>query len=280
MKRAMGLLLIIGIMLGCGHSAAPAPTKTQKTATKKNVIMTIPGLRFVKIPAGSFQMGSSRLDREKANDEMPRHRVRISHDFYFGVTEVTVSLYRQFLTDSGRTVPDSLKNAEATLPIANVSWQDTRDFIQWLNRKDTHHWYRLPTEAEWEYVCRAGTSGVRFFEGGIKRLSEYGWYWKNSAKHAHPVGKLKANPWGVYDMYGNVYEWVSDWYNDLYYQESPETDPKGPDSGLEKVYRGGGWSCNPDYCRSAFRNYGAPDKKSESVGFRLVMTDTKSMPVH
>ena len=152
-----------------------------------------------------------------------------------------------------------------------MSWQETQDFIQWLNTKDTRHAYRLPTEAEWEYACRAESTGPRFFDGEKVQLSAFAWYWKNSGKRVHPVGKLKANSWGLFDMYGNVYEWVSDWYNETYYQESPRTDPKGPESGSAKVYRGGGWSCNPDYCRSSFRNYGPPEKKSQSVGFRLVM---------
>jgi len=263
MKSILGILLILAMLSGCNHSTAPAPTR--------EIVTTIPGFSFAKISPGTFQMGSSRVDREKADDELPRHTVRISYGFCMGKTEVTVGQYRKFALETGHELPEEIKNAADSFPATGISWQDTQDFISWLNQKDPRHQYRLPSEAEWEYACRAGSSGPRFFSDGTSRLDQYAWYWNNSEKHSHPVGKLRPNLWGLYDMYGNVYEWVNDWYNETYYQESPETDPKGPESGNAKVYRGGGWSCNPDYCRSSFRNYGPPDKKSASVGFRLVM---------
>jgi len=139
-------------------------------------------------------------------------------------------------------------------PVDNVSWASAVEFCKKLSRKEGKR-YRLPTEAEWEYACRAGTI-TRFHYGSdlaYSRLGEYAWYDDNSGEKTHKVGKKKPNPWGLYDMYGNISEWCQDWWDLTYYSESPSVDPPGPSSGEEHVYRGGAWLTGAYHCRSAMR---------------------------
>jgi len=259
------------ILSGCGGlqtGDAPAPS------TWTNAI----GMTFAILPAGEYRMGSSPLDRFRTEDEMPRHRVVISHPFSLAVTEVTVGQYRRFIQETGYDMGDMaewLQTADEQLPAAGISWEDARAFIQWLNDRDPGHRYRLPTEAEWEYACRAGTDTTWFFGDDFTIIHRYAWYYRNAGDGPRPVATRLPNPWGLYDMLGNVYEWVSDWYNAESYQQHREQDPTGPSSGQARVCRGGGWHCNPDNCRCAYRNYGPPDKRSMSIGFRIAADPTE-----
>jgi formylglycine-generating enzyme required for sulfatase activity len=159
---------------------------------------------------------------------------------------------------------------DETRPVERVSWNDVQGFIQKLNKKEKTDTYRLPTEAEWEYAARADTQNAYNFGPDINTLTLYAWYRKNSGGKTHPVGELKSNPWGLHDMHGNVHEWCQDWFDRIYYSQSPPNDPLGPSSGLAKVLRGGDWGSKDWYCRCASRSLSSPDRRSNRVGFRLI----------
>ena len=149
-----------------------------------------------------------------------------------------------------------------------MSWEDAQTFIEALNLREGTTAYRLPTEAEWEYATRAGTRTAYSFGNTSRRLEAHGWYKDNAGDTTHPVGSKRPNAWGLYDLHGNVWEWVVDWYGD--YPSGRVTDPRGPSSGTRRVIRGGGWRYEARDCRSGSRAIGAPDSRSASVGFRLV----------
>jgi formylglycine-generating enzyme required for sulfatase activity len=239
------------------------------------------GMEFVLIPAGSFMMGTKGPNcpkddpfterNEYANcmsgvsgDETPQHRVTISRPFYLGKTEVTQAQWYAVMGNN----PANFKTEKAGMdsrnhPVEEVSWDDVQIFINRLNAKEGKNVYRLPTEAEWEYAARAGTTGERY--GALNSIA---WYDGNSGNKTHPVAQKAPNAWGLYDMLGNVWEWVQDWYGDDYYANSPSTDPRGPSAGSDRVYRGG--SCYDDarFVRAAYRSYGDPGLRF-ILGFRL-----------
>ena len=224
------------------------------------------GMEFVFIPAGSFMMGTDPNFEEGYSHESPLHKVTISCSFYLGKYAVTQV---QWVAVMGSN-PSRFKGRNN--PVEMVSWNDTQEFIKRLNAKEGHNRYRLPTEAEWEYAARAGTSSAYFFGDDKNALSEYAWYMGNSGDKARPVGQKQPNAWGLYDIYGNVWEWVLDWYEKSYYANSPETDPKGPPSGKNRVRRGGSWSRTDDTCRSAYRSYRTPAFRYDNMGFRLALS--------
>ncbi|MEE8585033.1 MAG: formylglycine-generating enzyme family protein, partial [Acidobacteriota bacterium] len=216
------------------------------------------GLEFVKIPAGEFEMGSNHGER----DEKPVRKVRISQPFQLGKYEVTLEQWEAVMGNN----PASF--AGARRPVEMVSWDDVREFIGNLNQRSDGFVYRLPTEAEWEYAARAGTSGD--YAGD---LDEMGWYDANSGYETHPVGEKKPNAWGLYDMHGNVWEWVQDRYDPEYYasRPDPDTDPQGwPERGSCRVVRGGGWGNPARGCRSALRGWCRPGVRGGGLGFRLL----------
>jgi formylglycine-generating enzyme required for sulfatase activity len=223
------------------------------------------GMEFVLIPAGSFMMGSADNDSEADDDEKPQHKVSISKSFYLGKFEVTQSQWEAVMGSN----PSEFKGRSN--PVANVSWDDAQEFIKRLNANERHSRYRLPTEAEWEYAARAGSTSAYSFGDDTRQLVGYAWYLNNSKWKTWPVGQMQPNARGLYDMHGNVWEWVQDWYDDEYYSRSPGTDPKGPSSGSYRVYRGGGWGDSTRNCRSAARQY-APDDRYSDLGFRLALS--------
>ncbi|OQX07133.1 MAG: Sulphatase-modifying factor protein, partial [Desulfobacteraceae bacterium IS3] len=167
--------------------------------------------------------------------------------------------------------PSAFKLKENTRPVDNVSWEDAQAFIGELNKKERTKRYRLPTEAEWEYAARAGSDTAYHFGDNPDLLPEYGWCETNSGGETHPVGLLKPNAWGLYDIHGNVWEWCQDWYDKKYYAVSPATDPAGPSSGEFHVFRGGSWYSSDTRCRTTNRpmNYFKYDRK-DFFGFRVV----------
>jgi formylglycine-generating enzyme required for sulfatase activity len=199
-------------------------------------------MNFVRIPAGEFQMGS-----ENDSDEQPVHRVKISRDFEMGKCEVTQAQWQAVMGNN----PSRFEGDN--LPVENVSWSDVQEFIKRLNQADSKYQYRLPTEAEWEYACRAGTTGD--YAGDLDAMA---WYEKNSGGKTHAVGQKQANAWGLYDMHGNVWEWCQDWYDSNYYRQSPGADPTGPTAGSARVFRGGSWDYAAACCRSAFASTTRP----------------------
>jgi formylglycine-generating enzyme required for sulfatase activity len=212
---------------------------------------------FVQVPAGEFVMGSE--SSEAFPDEKPVHRVRITKAFELGKYEVTQA---QWEAAMGST-PSNFKGADR--PVEQVSWNDAQEFLSKLNERKDGYRYRLPTEAEWEYAARAGTTG-----DNTGNLDSVAWYASNSGGQTHPVGEKQANAWGLYDMLGNVWEWCQDWYDANYYRNSPAEDPQGPSSGRLRVLRGGSWYDDSRYVRVAFRDRNDPGNRNYIFGFRCV----------
>ncbi len=197
------------------------------------------------------------------SDERPAHQVTVS-DFYIGRYEVTQKEWREVMGSS----PSYFKDCD-NCPVENVSWEDIQQFLLKLNAK-TGKTYRLPTEAEWEYAARGGSSGRGYKYAGSNTIDEVAWYTSNSGGKTRPVGQKKSNELGLYDMSGNVWEWCWDWYGS--YPSSAQTNPKGPNTGSGRVLRGGSWDCYPLLCRVADRLYGTPGDRVNVIGFRLSRT--------
>jgi formylglycine-generating enzyme required for sulfatase activity len=239
-------------------------------------------LKLIYIPAGSFLMGSPDTEKGHSMDEGPRHRVTISRGFWMGKYEVTQAQWQDIMKSNPSLLkpkrpflkkkdPSTVPHVdERELPVERVSWNDVQMFIRKLNKK-TGLKFRLPTEAEWEYACRAGSESAYYFGDSRKELSRYAWYNGNTSAETHPVGRKEPNAWGLCDMTGNVFEWCQDWYSRYFYQYSPATNPTGPSSGAGRVFRGGSWFSSEDRCRSAFRYGYNPDLKYANLGFRLVL---------
>jgi formylglycine-generating enzyme required for sulfatase activity len=220
------------------------------------------GLKYVWIPPGSFEMGCSRGDNVCFADEKPSHHVVLTKGFWLGQTEVTVGAFQRFAEATVRHLPRAPKFdanwANDRFPIVNVNWSGARDYCKWAGG-------RLPTEAEWEYAARGGSGEVRYGE-----LGDIAWSNENSQGQAHEVAQKRANAFGLYDLLGNVGEWVNDWYEKTYYQNSPSQDPSGPTSGSTRVLRGGSWNGSAWDLRVSGRYGSNPDLANDYVGFRCV----------
>ncbi|NGZ05210.1 MAG: formylglycine-generating enzyme family protein [Magnetococcales bacterium] len=223
------------------------------------------GMEFVLIPAGSFIMGVPKGPAEQ-DPETPQHPVTISKPFYLGKYEVTQKQWEVVMGSN----PSKFK--DPSRPVENVSWKDVQEFIQRLNEREKVQRYRLPTEAEWEYAARAGTTTRYSWGDDESVVGVYAWYNNNSEQQTHPVGEKQPNLWGLYDMAGNVWEWVQDWYHDEYYAQAPEVDPPGPAKGSNRVVRGGGWYRFRGSMRPATRDFNSPGRQAADQGFRLVRT--------
>ena len=234
------------------------------------------GMKLVYIPAGSFAMGSSnssyQRDRRFSN-EYPQHQVHISKGFWMGQTEVTQGQY-EFVMKAQPWSGEKSVQEDANNPAVYVSWNDAVEFCRKLSQQEGRT-YRLPTEAEWEYACRAGTTTRFSFGDSYSSLGDYAWYRSNTYSvgqaYAHPVRQKKPNPWGLYDMHGNVSEWCSDHYGEEYYSNSPSVDPNGPRSGTRRSLRGGYWGETWLYLRSSDRRWSVPERRWRSYGFRVVL---------
>jgi len=259
----------------------PSPDKTVTNSL---------GMKFVRIPAGSFMMGSPEDEPGRESDEI-QHRVTLTQDFYMQTTEVTQGQWQAVMGEN----PSYFKNCGTDCPVESVSWDDVQEFIKKLNQRG-EGMYRLPTEAEWEYGARAGSQQA-FANGDISKtgcehdsnLDAMGWYCGNSGvtyegcynasswggascAGTHPVAQKNSNSFGLYDMHGNVWEWCQDWYGDYTNADASAaaTDPAGAASGSIRVLRGGSWSRNARYCRAALRYGGTPGFRNYVMGFRLV----------
>jgi formylglycine-generating enzyme required for sulfatase activity len=223
------------------------------------------GMKFMLLRAGTFMMGSPSNEPGRDNDER-QHRVTISKPFYMQTTEVTQGQWREVM----RNNPSHFKNCGDDCPVEEVSWNDVQQFVRKLNQREGANKYRLPTEAEWEYACRAGNTTKFCFGDSDGQLGEYAWYNSNSSWETHSVGQKKPNAWGFYDMHGNVWEWCQDWKGD--YPSGHVTDPTGLSSGSYRVDRGGSWGSYAGGCRSADRSSYDPGGRFGSLGFRLART--------
>jgi formylglycine-generating enzyme required for sulfatase activity len=230
-------------------------------------------MKLVLIPAGDFMMGSPDSDwsGDVQKSEKPQHWVGIVEPFYLGICEVT---QEQYLREMGKNPSRFMGNPQR--PVETVSWNDAMKFCRRLSKKEGVT-YRLPTEAEWEYACRGGTTTRFSFGDDRDDLGDYAWWGGNSQATTHPVGQKRPNAWGLYDMHGNVFEWCADWYADDYYSRSFIVDPSGPGSGQLRLLRGGSWcGAMPGYFfRSAGRYFKGPGCRFDNIGFRVARTRDK-----
>jgi sulfatase modifying factor 1 len=304
---------------------APKPgTEADSPSPPKQFVNSI-GMKLTLIGAGEFMMGSDATDPTADADEFvdnaagrkEKHRVRITQPFYMAIHEVTRGQFRRFVDVAGyqteaekdgnggygwnEQTKSFEKNPRYTWrnagfdqtddhPVVNVSWNDALAFIAWLSRKEGKT-YRLPTEAEWEYACRAGTTTRFSFGDDPVALAAVGnvadrtakekypdWTWAITARDGYvytaPVGRFRPNAWGLFDMHGNVWEWCSDADAADYYKQSPVDDPRGVDGSARRVDRGGGWSDEPRVVRSASRSGVAPGNRNADLGFRLALVQS------
>jgi len=248
------------------------------------------GLKYVWISPGTFMMGCSPGDIECSPGERPAHQVTITRGFWMGQVEVTVGAYKHFAAATGRPMPPEPSFSgrhlnpgwvDAAMPIVNVTWDEAQAYCSWAGG-------RLPTEAEWEYAARAGTtaaryddlreiawyadnSGIEWLDSAIIAIRDPSHYFKHLYKNGngfHEVGLKRASGFGIYDILGNVWQWVNDWYDTNYYQNSPSQDPRGPTTGRLRVVRGGSWGNIPRLVRVSFRGRDNPATRGNFGGFR------------
>jgi formylglycine-generating enzyme required for sulfatase activity len=327
-SRWFTIFLVVGCM-GVGAAVAADPPASRPAETANSI-----GMKMVLVPAGEFMMGGQESAKELVEafpayhrpadffkDEYPRHRVRITKPFQLGKYEVTVGQFRRFADETGykteaekdglggwgydaavgkcrgRDVKFNWRNPgfkqADDQPVLDVTWNDAVAFCKWLSRKEGKT-YRLPTEAEWEYACRAGTT-TRYNNGDDPRklarvanvgddkgrttfphVQELDLPKDGLVKFTVPVGKFPPNRFGLCDMHGNVWEWCSDWYGADYYAHSRVDDPAGPESGTKRVRRGGAWHSFPLWARASFRNWNSPRSRCVNLGFRVAADVAKS----
>ena len=271
-KRTKILSLFFVVVLAC--IIVPAPVLASEKVFRNSL-----GMEFVLIPAGTFIMGSPQDEPHRSKSEV-QHPVTITRPFYMQTTEVTL---KQWWAIMGKRFFGRRKGTD-DMPVTKVSWHDCMKFIKKLNAQKEGV-YRLPTEAEWEYACRAGTPTA--YSWGNRIDCSRAMYGNNSRKSGEclkylksremavdgsaPVKSYPPNAWGLYDMHGNVWEWCIHWHGD--YPARAVTNPIGPDSGTRKIRRGGSWFGDGYSCRSANRNVGHPASRYRTTGFRLVRTE-------
>jgi formylglycine-generating enzyme required for sulfatase activity len=276
--------------------AATTPEKDKDKGTPPPADVTIAlgkeytngiGMKLKRIDAGAFTMGSPDTEDGRFGDEGPQHEVEITQAFYLSVYPVTQGEYEKVIGKNpsffskGGSDKDKVQGLDTgRFPVENVSWDEAVAFCEALNQQDTRKpagWsYELPREAEWEYACRAGTKSAYSFGDDPKQLADYAWYIDNSGGRTHEAGTRKPNPWGLYDMQGDVWEWCADRYGK--YESGLFKDPKGPNSGESRVLRCGSWSDNPRDCRSAFRYGLDPGYRVNFIGFRVVLRPAAPRP--
>jgi formylglycine-generating enzyme required for sulfatase activity len=245
---------------------APEPTLTVRLGEGITIEM-------VYIKPGVFTMGGT-VDANPNSSwqgiEKPKHEVAITQGFYMGKYEVTQAQYEAVTG----TNPSAWKAPD--LPVEQVTWLEAAEFCR-LATERTRRQFSMPTEAEWEYACRAGSTGSHGFDSSKAGLSEYAWHRGNAGGRTHPVGGRKPNAWGIHDMHGNVWEWVADWYAADYYSTSPREDPAGPDTGKVRMLRGGSWYADIGFqCRAAFRHFCLPSARYHTLGFRVASASRPS----
>ena len=268
MKRSLSFFSVVFVLFHLLSLLHPAKAQAIKEIT--NSI----GMKLVLIPKGTFMMGSPESEEGRKENET-QHEVPSSKDYYLGVHEVTQAQYEKVIGKNPSHFQGAIVgNENADLPVENVSWYEAVDFCKKLSElpeeKKAGRVYRLPTEAQWEYACRAGSKTAYSFDDEEGLLPEHGWFNRNSSDRIHTVGLLEPNAWGLYDMHGNVWEWCSDWYEE--YPKGAVSDPTGPKEGSDRVFRGGSWHDVAAYCQSADRIRLYPSIRSRDLGFRLALS--------
>lgn len=237
------------------------------------------GMEFHRIPANSFLMGSPTTETGRSKHETP-HEVEISNSFFIGIHEVTQSQWREIMNSEPWEKQENTRSGD-NFPATHISWIDATEYCKQLGKKESTK-YRLPTEAEWELACRGGETSPYSFGNDASILNRFSWwgaYYGNgnakTAKFAHVVAQKRANPFGLFDMHGNVWEWCQDYYDRDYYSQSPAKNPVGPATGSSRVLRGGSWGSQAADCRSACRYDFPEDATDANVGFRVVLDKNK-----
>jgi len=269
----VALALLALVADGSGQStasAAPAAALATANAGAPRTLQLGHGVRLelVWIPAGDFQMGSPFEEDGRFIAEGRRHRVTLTRGWWMGKYPVTQEQWERVMGAN----PSHVKAPH--LPVDQVNWGDSQTFVRALGRilGPDHLTVALPTEAQWEYACRAGRQ-TRFWSGESEAdLAAAAWYARNSGDQPHEVGLKSANPWGLCDVHGNVWQWCQDWLGP--YAPAAVTDPSGPDTGTERVLRGGSWSSEADVCRAAYRFSYPPSYRLMTVGLRVVATES------
>lgn len=293
-KKYLCILVSLIIQFSYGLVNAQSTNQQSNSFRSDKTFTNAIGMEFVLIPAGSFLMGSAK--KGGTGSQFPQHKVIISKPFYMSKYPVTVGEYRQFVnatdyktegengggswvwTDETQWVQKADASWENPYfpqndshPVVCISWNDAQAFVEWLKTKENKN-YRLPSEAEFEYALRAGTTNNYFFENDTVNFSMYGWPQELTSQGfpTHPVGAKLPNPWGLYDMVGNAWQWCGDWYDSNYYSNSPEIDPKGPPNGDYKINRGG---MGPDIVSwsSSMRDALPPNDDYSNQSFRVVL---------
>ncbi len=263
------LLSFIACQTGQRAGSKPSTPPKEKVIELPGLPQDAAPLVLVRIPAGSFMMGSGPDDPGHEENEAPKHEVAISEPFYMGKFEVTQAQWTALMGSN----PSHEEMIGDDLPVNKVSVDDCQEFLKRLNGLLNDFRYRLPTEAEWEYACRAGTKTTTYFSNTPtpEQIAQHAWYRENSDFTTQPVGSLLPNPWGLHDMHGNVWEWCWDWYGP--YSAVKRTDPRGPSEGEEIVIRGASWMARPEYIRSADRGKMADSRGFHTGGFRIVWSE-------
>ena len=231
-----------------------------------NQTFTVKGVNFemVAVEGGTFTMGATEEQGSDVyDDEKPTHQVTLS-SYYIGKTEVTQELWQAVMGSN----PSNFSGTN--LPVERVSWDDCQEFITKLNAL-TGKTFRLPTEAEWEFAARGGTKSQGFTYSGSNTVDDVAWYFDTSSSTTQPVATKAPNELGIYDMSGNVYEWCNDWYSSSYYTSESQTNPTGPDSGSNRVWRGGSWAGDARACRVSNRSSKDPTYRGYWLGLRLAL---------
>jgi formylglycine-generating enzyme required for sulfatase activity len=257
------------------ENSNPTVPKPKPAIDDKTLITNSIGMKLKLISAGEFLMGSPQSEKNRGSEEQ-QHRVRISESFYMQTTEVTQGQWKSVMGTEPWKGKTNVKEGP-DYAASYLNWDDATEYCRKLSAKEGRK-YRLPTEAEWEYACRAGSASMYNFGDTASRLGDYAWYDKNASdvdeKYAHRVGLKKPNTFGLYDMHGNVYEWCQDWHIADYYGKSPAADPRGPASGSSRILRGGAWDYDAQRTRSADRFRYAPSAlryfRFYCIGFRVV----------
>ena len=291
--------------LSCAFAEEARKTDAAAPASREITSKTT-GMKLVWIPGGTFDMGSSGLEDGRSKDEGTQHIVRITRPLYVGMYEVTQADYQSVIqsnpsafSKTGAASAEVVGRDTSRFPVENISWFDAVEYCNKLSVKDGFDayyslagierddgsiksalaapvggsGYRLPTEAEWEYACRAGTTTSYYLGNSDALLERAGWYGTsagNSERQTQRVGQKSANLFRLFDVHGNASEWCQDFYDSGYYDRSPRDNPPGPSSGSDRVVRGGSWNDDAAHCRAARRDSHAPASRSQNIGFRVV----------
>ena len=261
MTRLICLSLVVSL-------TSSVPTRAQENKDSPKDFTNSIGMKFVWIRPGSFMMGSPKEEKER-HDKETQHKVTLTKGFFMGVHLVTQEQWKEVMGNN----PSRFKG-EKDLPVESVSWNDCQEFIKKLQEKDKKP-YRLPSEAEWEYACRAGTTTPFHFGETIstEQANYDGTFTYGDGKKGvfrektTPVGSFSANAWGLHDMHGNVIQWCQDWHSE--YPQKEVVDPQGAEKGELRVQRGGSWNNLPEFCRSASRHMHVPGSRDNYIGIRL-----------